>query len=53
VAQIIELDEFAVVGKFYGRRVSIVVMGTWLEETWKPVIGYTPTYHLLSMGWIN
>jgi hypothetical protein len=53
VAQIAEMDGFALVCKFCRMRVFISAMGSWLEEIWNSVLGYIPTFHMLLRGWIG
>jgi hypothetical protein len=53
VAQILNLEGGAIVGKFCGRRMSLKTVNVWMEVEWRAILGYIPICHLLSHGWMG
>jgi len=52
VSWIVDLEGKAIVGKFCGQCLTMSLISVWMESAWGLIIGYVPTFHLLSWGWI-
>jgi hypothetical protein len=50
IAQIDDLDDHAIVGKFMGRRIAHMTNIKWMDKEWGVIWGYLPICHLLSRG---
>jgi len=37
---------------FMGKLVKENHFQSWLETSWKPLLGYSPSFHLLVRGWL-
>lgn len=49
--QIIPMQEFALVGRFFGRYKKEKSSRDWLVKVWVNVLGYIPIFHILSREW--
>jgi hypothetical protein len=41
----------SLVGIFVGKNVGEKELHRWMEQQWKPLLGYVPDAHVLSKGW--
>jgi hypothetical protein len=41
------------VGRFNGKYLGEKALTSWLQNHWKPLIGYVPKIHILSRSWIS
>jgi hypothetical protein len=41
-----------IVGRFSGKIVSAPLLFIWIEDNWKVLLGYNPTFHTLARGWL-
>jgi hypothetical protein len=53
VSQIADLHGRVIVGKFMGRRMVYNIVLAWMEQEWKPSLGYLSIFHLLYRGWMG
>jgi hypothetical protein len=42
----------APVGRFMGKIAKGEFLTLWMEEAWRPILGYGPVFHLLVRSWI-
>jgi hypothetical protein len=50
--RVTSLSEKALVGKFYYTRMTKVQLSDWILGFWKPLLGYSPRFSLLSNHWM-
>jgi hypothetical protein len=50
--RVTSLAEKALVGKFFYSRLTKVQLSDWILGFWKPLLGYSPRFCLLSNHWI-
>jgi hypothetical protein len=53
VSQVSKLVDKVMVGIFWGKSPGEKAMFGWLNNHWKPMLGYLPEFHILSRGWIS
>jgi hypothetical protein len=53
VSQVSKLVDKVMVGIFWGKSPGEKAMFGWLDNHWKPMLGYLPKFHILSRGWIS
>jgi hypothetical protein len=41
------------VGRFNGKSLGEKALTCWMQNQWKPLIGYIPKIHILSRSWIS
>jgi hypothetical protein len=49
--QILFNQEFSLVGKFHGNIISEIFLGFW--RSWRPLLSYSPNFHILVKVWLN
>jgi len=52
VGNISRLIDKTILGRFCGKLFSPPSLKDWLESNWKLVLGYIPTFCILSRGWL-
>ena len=51
IGEIPEYLNLAIIGRFCGKTPGSAALKNWMEDNWKPVLGYTPSFHVLPRGW--
>ena len=53
VNKIYDMEGHALVGKFYGIRMLVDSLSSWITSLWGSLPGYVLVFYLLSIGWIS
>jgi hypothetical protein len=53
VDQILEFAGKALIGKSMGKQISKESLNAWMQNVCVPLIGYGPSFHILTRGWIR
>ena len=51
--QLLEIPKYlnlALVGRFCGKLAGSSSLGEWMGKNWNPLLGYTPSFHILPKG---
>jgi hypothetical protein len=51
VSEVVKLTGKTLVGRFNGKQAGEVALSRWMDQFWKPVLGYIPEAHALARGW--
>lgn len=50
---VLQMAKFTLVGRVMGRNFSRKMVAGWVEENWKPLMGYAPVVVMLNRGWFT
>ena len=53
VSQIMEYLGKTLMGHFFGQRIPTDHLNDWVKKMWSLIIGYGPSFNLLTKGWTS
>ena len=52
ISKVLDYLENVLMGHFCGQIASSEAIYTWIDEQWRPLLGYSPSFNHLSRGWL-